>query len=278
MTRRWWEAGRMDDLLVALVSCGGLVSLPDLTAAVAAWCAAQGRTPPDVDVEALDGASFEVVPNGADVLVRPTEGAPWLTGALLRDVLGSAVFFDQAAWAGEATDAARDDVFAAARRTYDTRAVRWQPRVRRSRPGAPPYLPPQRDPIARLGLVARLLDRDDAEARAWVTGLLPAGRAEWTALDRDALLEALPSFADLLTATAAATVAEMLAGDERHGFGWTGLGALHVTTPNVFPDDVWDDVRKRFRRWVKRRTSYGIDDEARAALQATAHDLGVEDL
>lgn len=266
------------DVLVALVSCGGLVSLPDLTDAVAAWCVAQGRTPPGVDVAKLDGASFEVVPNGADVLVRPTAAASPTDPAPARDLLGSAVFFDQAAWADEATDAPRDDVFAAARRTYDTRAVRWQPRVRRSRPGAPPYLPPQRDPIARLGLVAKLLDRDDAEARAWVTSLLPAGRAEWTALDRDALLAALPSFADLVTATTAATVAEVLAGDERHGFGWTGLGTLHAATPGVFPDDVWDDARKRFRRWVKRRVSYGIDDEAYAALTATAHDLGVEDL
>jgi hypothetical protein len=267
----------VDDLLVTLVSCGGLVSLPDLAVAVDPWSTAQGRTPPAVDATALDGASFEVVPNGADVLVRPTDdAAPWLTGSLLDELLGSAVFFDQAAWACERAD--RDVVFAAARRTYDTRAVRWQPRVRRARPGAPPYLPPQRDPIARLGLVARLLDRDDAAARAWVTGLLPAGRAEWTALDRDALLAALPSFADLLSEPAAATVAEVLAGDERHGFGWTGLAALHVDMPSVFPDEVWDDVRKRFRRWVKRRTSYGIDDEAYAALQGTAHDLGVSDL
>jgi hypothetical protein len=263
------------DLLVALVSCGGLVALPDLTAAVAAWSAAQGRTPPAVDVAALDGAVFEVVSNGADVLVRPAENVD-ATGLPLNDLLGSAVFFDQAAWAYGSTDAGRDDVFAAARRTYDTRAVRWQPRVRRSRPGAPPYLPPQRDPIARLGLVAALLDRDDAEARAWVSGLLPAGRAEWIALDRDALLAALPTFADLLSVATAATVAEVLAGDERHGFGWTGLAALYTGTPSVFPDDVWDDVRKRFRRWAKRRMSYPIDDEAYAALQATASDLGLE--
>ena len=238
----------MDDLLLALVSCGGLAAETDVREAAGAWAAARGRA-----FDGSPGADVEVIPHERTVLLATVRDdvAPDDPAAFA----ASLVFFDQAAGASR-FDGVRGEVFAAARRTYDTRAVRWRPRPPNARKGAPPYLPPQRDPLARLGLVASLLDRSDAEATAWVAGLVPRTRQEWADADRASVVAALPALADLLPDGVAPLVAQALAGDERHGFGWTELASLRADHPGVFPEDVWDDVRKRFARWAKRRQTY----------------------
>jgi hypothetical protein len=128
--------------------------------------------------------------------------------------------------------------------------------------------------MARLHLVAALLDRDDPDATAWVTGLLPTTRDQWAGYDRASVVAALPSLADLLPDRASALAAQALVGDERHGFGWGDLADLREAAPDVFPEDVWDDLRKRFARWAKRRLTYPMNDAARADLTTTASRLG----
>ena len=277
--------GGLDDdarhVLVALVSCGGHVAVDT----VAQAATARGRTV-DVDaaLPALDGTYCTTVPNEYAVLLAPADPAGverWLAErpAELRALLASAVFFDQARWAARlhVEEAEPEpELFAAARRTWDTRSVVWRPRPANARKGAPPFFPPQRDPMIRLGLVAALLDRDDAEAREWVVGLLPRTRQEWADHGREAVVAALPALADLLPEGAAGLVAQAVVGDERHGFGWADLAHLRDDHPEVFPDDVWDDVRKRYARWAKRRQTYPMNDAARAELESTAHALGVD--
>ncbi|HVF20860.1 MAG TPA: hypothetical protein VNA14_11555 [Mycobacteriales bacterium] len=270
----------MDDVLVALVSCGGLVGTEDLRAAATAWAAARGHALDfDAAVAALDGPSCRAVPHGSTVLREPVDAAAAEEGlaadpAALRVLVANGVHFDQAAWAAR-FPAVRDEAFAAARRTYDTRGVRWRHRPANARKGAPPYLPPQRDPMGRLALVASLLDRGDAEATAWVTGLVPRSRQEWVDADRAAVVAALPAVADLLPEGVPALVAQALAGDERHGFGWSALAVLRAEHPGVFPDDVWADVTKRFARWAKRRGAYPMNDTDRAEFTETAERLGL---
>lgn len=296
-----WQAVRVDwqtafeglgdeerDVVVALVSCGGLVGADDLYAAASAWVAARGRAldRPAFDA-ALAGSFVASVTSGTTGLYGPADASvadlvrEWLAGrpAELRAFVTSVVFFDQVGWVRDLArgdEAVRPDVFAAARRTYDTRAVEWRPRTGKARKGAPAYLPPQRDPMARLHLVAELLDRDDVEAREWVSGLLPTTRDQWAGYDRASVVAALPSLADLLPDGAAALAAQALVGDERHGFGWADLADLRDRTPDVFGEEVWDDLRKRFARWAKRRLTYPIDEKGRAELATTATRLGVD--
>lgn len=282
------------DVLVALLSCDGWIGIEHLHEAASAFVAARGRVLAapafDAAVDVLAGSFCRSVPNGATVLLAVADPPVkdvverWLAERLptLRALVGSAAFFDQARWARSFVYdvpggvALLPDVFAAARRTWDTRAVRWQPRTGKARRSAPAYLPPRRDVMARLGLVGSLLDRDDAEARDWVVGLLPRTRQDWADQDRLSVVEALPALADLLPDGAAALVAQALAGDERHGFGWTHLGALCVTSHGVFPDDVWDDVRKRFLRWARRRLTYPLDDAAHDEVATVAEQLGLD--
>lgn len=268
------------DVLVALVSCGGHVTAADLVPVATAWAAANGRTVEafDAALGALAGAYCHTVPNEHTALLAPAEPAAverWLVARPpdLRALVASAVCFDQVRWAAGLYDG--DELFAAARRTWDTRSVRWRPRPAGARKGAPPFFPPQRDPLGRLALVATLVDRNDAEATAWVAGLLPRTRQEWVDHGRDAVVAALPALAGLLPGGAAALVAQAIAGDERHGFGWTDLAALHTSHPCVFPPEVWDDVRARYARWAKRRQTYPMNDAARAELTETAAALDI---
>lgn len=271
------------DVLVALVSCGGHVAVDTVSQVATAWAAANGRAVDlDAGLRALDGACLTSVPNDAGALLTPADPSGvegWLAERppVLRALVTSAVFFDQVRWAARllTEGAMRPDVFAAARRTWDTRSVVWRPRPADARKGAPPYFPPQRDPMARLALVAAFLDRDDAEAREWVAGLLPRTRQEWADHGREAVVAALPALAGLLPDGAAALVAQAVVGDERHGFGWADLARLRDEHPEVFPDDVWDDVRKRYARWAKRRMTYPLNDAARAEMTETAARLGV---
>ncbi|HWL37082.1 MAG TPA: hypothetical protein VNQ77_12910 [Frankiaceae bacterium] len=270
------------DVLVALVSCGGHVTAADLAPLAGAWAAANGRTvdPYDAALDALGDAYCHTVPNEHAVLLAPTDPSAverWLVAQppLLRTLVASAVCFDQVRWAAALGHGDDAGLFAAARRTWDTRSVRWRPRPPGARKGAPPFFPPQRDPLARLTLVATLVDRNDAEATAWVAGLLPRTRQEWVDHGREAVVAALPALAGLLPDGAAALVAQAVAGDERHGFGWADLAGLHRDRPGVFPAEVWDDVRKRYARWAKRRQTYPMNDAARAEMTETAADLGV---
>jgi hypothetical protein len=291
---RIWQAGRVRDdemfgglgddardVLVALVSCGGHVTAADLAPVAAAWAAANGRTLETFDAAlgALIGTCCDTVPNEHAVLLAPNDPAAverWLVAqpAVLQALVASAVCFDQVRWAADLPERDARALFDAARRTWDARSVRWRPRPPNARKGAPPFFPPQRDPLARLALVASLVDRDDAEAVAWVAGLMPRTRQEWVDAGRDAVVAALPALAGLLPDGTAALVAQAIAGDERHGFGWADLAGLRREHPDVFPPDVWDDVRRRYARWAKRRETYPMNDAARAEMADVADALG----